>query len=939
MPRIPAIRYICNRSRRMYFEGVWIRVRSTISYQNHTAMAHQNLPPNVRFIRAIEGIEEYRLDNGLQILLFPDPSRPTITVNITYRVGSRHEGYGEYGMAHIVEHLMFKGTPSHPDIPEEFTQRGVRANGTTWMDRTNYYETFPASDELLDWAIELEADRMRNANISAKDLASEAKVIANEYEMGENQPAHVLYKRMIGAAYDWHNYGHSTIGCLSDILHVPAERLREFYDRYYQPDNAVLIVTGKIEVLDALQRIQKYFGRIPAPDRSRLPLLPTYTREPAQDGERTVHLKRVGEIQLFACLYHIPASTHPHYYPLMVLNDLLTDEPTGILYKALIETGKATGVWGFIPPTAEPGYFYIHTETRTNSSLNELRQTTLDIMDRLADLIPPDKEVERSKNRLLKEWDMAFNDPEKMGILLTNFIARGDWRLFFYARDQIQAVQREDIVEVAKRYFHPSNRTTGIFEPVKEPHIVEIEEAPPLEELLRDYRGGKSRASGEAFEATPANIDRLTQKIVHANGPQIALLPKKTRGQTVHLSLTMRYGTLQSLKGKTEAALFLGRLLLKGTRQKSQEEINDILDTTRTTIDIHPYFDAVSVIIETRRAHLRTIIELLSELLFDPALEEKAFEKLRREVLAALEHRRTDPLTLASIAYRRALYRYAPEDPRYVRTLDEEIQQISNLQLDEIRQFHRQFYGTDHITIGVVGDFAPEEVRSWLQEQFSNQPAEQPFQLIPNLYFPTSAQEIEINTPDKANAVFKAGMLIPLSQRDQDYLPTVIANVIIGGGFLSSRLATRVRQKEGMSYGVASSFSANYFSASAAFSCYAIFSPSDRERLHRAVFEELDKALQEGFEERELQNAVQGWIQKYHLRFSDDRWLAATLEDNLFKERTMQWYEDLFQRARQLSTDEVHRVFRRYVQPSQFVVVKAGDFAKTTAPPTAAAKS
>jgi len=889
---------------------------------NYMVMAPQKLPPNVRFVRAIEGIEEYRLANGLQILLFPDPSRPTITVNITYRVGSRHEGYGEYGMAHIVEHLMFKGTPTHPDIPEEFTQRGVRANGTTWMDRTNYYETFPASEELLEWALELEADRMRNANIAPEDLEREAKVIVNEYEMGENHPANVLYKRMIGAAYDWHNYGHSTIGCPSDILHVPAQRLRRFYDRYYQPDNAVLIVTGKIDVLETLELIQKYFGRIPAPDRDQLPLLPTYTREPAQDGERSVHLRRVGEIQLFACLYHIPASTHPHYYPLMVLNDLLTDEPTGILYKALIETGKATEVWGFIPPTAEPGYFYIHTETRTTSSLDELRQTTLDIMDRLDDFIPSDKEVERSKNRLLKEWDMAFNDPEKMGILLTNFIARGDWRLFFYARDQIEAVQRDDIVEVARRYFHPSNRTTGIFEPVKQPHIVSIEEAPPIEELLRNYRGGKSRATGEAFEATSANIDRHTQIIDSADGPQIALLPKKTRGQTVHLSLTMRYGNLESLKGKTEAAHFLGRLLLKGTRQKSQEAINDLLDTTRSTIDIHPYFDAVEVAVETRREHLRTVLELLSELLFEPALEEKAFEKLRRETLASIEHRRTDPLAAASIAYRRALYRYPPDDPRYVHNFDEQIQLLSSLQLDDIRHFHRHFYGTDHITIGVVGDFAPDE-----------------FQLIPDLYFPTSAGEMEIDLPDKANAVFKAGMLMPISQKDPDYLSMVIANAIMGGGFLSSRLATRIRQQEGMSYGVASSFSANYFSACAAFSCTAIFSPTDKERLQRAVFEELDRALQEGFEERELQNAVQGWIQKHHLRFSDDRWLAATLEDNLFKGRTMQWYEDLFQRARQLTTDEVHRVFRHYVQPDHFVVVKAGDFAKISSPPTTAAKS
>jgi zinc protease len=162
---------------------------------------------------SVEGITEYTLTkNGLKVLLFPEPSKPTITVNITYLVGSRHEGYGETGMAHLLEHMVFKGTPNHPDIPAELTKHGARPNGTTWLDRTNYFETFAASDENLNWALDLEADRMVNSFIAKKDLESEMTVVRNEFEQGENDPTSILMERVVSTAFLWHNYGKSTIG-------------------------------------------------------------------------------------------------------------------------------------------------------------------------------------------------------------------------------------------------------------------------------------------------------------------------------------------------------------------------------------------------------------------------------------------------------------------------------------------------------------------------------------------------------------------------------------------------------------------------------------------------------------------------------------------------------------------------------------------------------
>src|SRR5262245_26537284 len=221
------------------------------------------LPAGAHRITSVEGITEYQLANGLRVLLFPDQSKSTITVNVTYLVGSKHENYGETGMAHLLEHMVFKGSTRHTNIPKELQDHGSRPNGTTSYERTNYFETFSATDANLEWALDLESDRMVNSFIAKKDLDSEMTVVRNEFEQGETSPLRVLYERVLSTAYLWHNYGKSTIGSRSDIENVPIDRLQAFYRAHYQPDNAVLVVAGKIDETKTLGLIAKYFGPIP----------------------------------------------------------------------------------------------------------------------------------------------------------------------------------------------------------------------------------------------------------------------------------------------------------------------------------------------------------------------------------------------------------------------------------------------------------------------------------------------------------------------------------------------------------------------------------------------------------------------------------------------------------------------------------------------------
>ncbi|HEX6182495.1 MAG TPA: pitrilysin family protein, partial [Pyrinomonadaceae bacterium] len=532
------------------------------------------LPAGVERVTSVEGITEYRLKNGLRVLMFPDQTKQTITVNVTYLVGSASENYGESGMAHLLEHLVFKGTPRHPNIPQELTSHGARPNGTTWTDRTNYFETFAATDENLNWALDLEADRMVNSFIAKKDLDSEMTVVRNEFELGENSPFGVLLDRTMAAAYLWHNYGRTTIGARSDLENVPIDRLQAFYKNYYQPDNAVLLVAGKFDEPKALALVDKYFSPIPRPTRT---LQKLYTSEPTQDGERLVTLRRVGDTQLVQAVYHVPSGAHPDFAAVDVLAQVLGDTPAGRLHKALVEAKKASSVFGFNFQWRDPTLAVFGAEVRQGDSLDAARDALVQTVEGIATNPPTKEEVERARAQLLKNIELAMNNSDQVGLTLSEFIGAGDWRLFFLHRDRIRKVTPEEVARAAAAYFKPSNRTLGLFIPTPKPDRAEIPATPDLQAALKDYKGDALVAAGEAFDPSPSNIESRTTR-EDAGGLKLALLPKKTRGGKVVAQMVFRFGDEKSLSGRVAAAGLAGQMLMRGTTKHTRQQIQDELD-------------------------------------------------------------------------------------------------------------------------------------------------------------------------------------------------------------------------------------------------------------------------------------------------------------------------------------------------------------------------
>ena len=875
-------------------------------------------------LASVEGTTEYQLDNGLRVLLFPDMSRAKVTVNVTYLVGSRHEGYGEAGMAHLLEHMLFKGTPTHPNIPKSLGDRGANFNGSTSVDRTNYYETLPASDENLEFALALEADRMVNSFVRREDLDSEMTVVRSEFERRENSPSSILRQRVTSAAYDWHNYGQATIGNRSDIERVPINKLKAFYRRFYQPDNALLVVAGRFDLQQALTRIQETFGAIPRPTRE---LDKTYTVEPPQDGERTVVLRRVGDVAMIVAAYHMPAGAHPDFASLRVLAKILSSDPSGRLYKALVEAEKATAVHAMAGGRHDPGLFEAVTLVRQEDSLNEARDVFLEVLEGVSDVTA--EETQRAKRQILKDRELAAADTSQIAVSLSEWAAQGDWRLYFLYRDRIEEVTPESVQDVARRYLVRNNRTLGLFIPTDEPEEVEIPPTPDVAALLKDYEGREVAAAGEAFDTSWANIAARTTVETLPGGLKTALLAKRTSGQVVRLRLTLRYGSVESLRGFDMATAVLPSLMTRGTKNLTRQELRDALDEHQATLSAGGGTATIRFSVQTKRDQLPAVLELLRQVVREPSLPEDEFEILRRQYQASYEQALSEPRYLASNRLDRTLSPYAVGDIRYTPTLEEQLEMVKNCQLEQIRTLYERYVGGQHGELVVVGDFDPEVVRPLLAGMLDGWEAAVPYTRIENLAFvdvPGSSQQIA--TPGKANAVYYAALAMPLRDDHPDYPALVIGDYLLGGGPLSSRLANRVRQQDGLSYSVGSSFSASSHDQRAELKVRAIANPDNIPKLTAAVGEEIDRLLADGASDEEVAQAVQAKLQSRQVSRASDHSLTSTLSSLLYADRTVDYHVALERSIGPLTADDVLAALRKHFDPNRLVIVTAGDFDK-----------
>lgn len=876
------------------------------------------LPTGVTEVTEVEGITEYRLKNGLRVLLAPDESRPNTTVNMTYLVGSRHENYGQTGMAHLLEHMLFRGTPTMPNALGEFSKRGLAANGTTSLDRTNYYATFAANPDTLNWYLDWQADVMINATISKADLDAEMTVVRNEMERGENSPFRILMQTMQSASYQWHNYGKSTIGARSDVEQVDIEQLRAFYKLYYQPDNAILIVSGQFDVEQTLEHIARQFSKIQAPSRQ---LPPEYTEEPIQNGSKLVTVRRQGGSPLVAAQYHTPAEADPSFTPLSLGVSILSDTPSGLLYKNLVEKDLSTSVFGYVAGLRQPGYALFMAELKDGMDQDKALLTLNDTVEQHTNAIKQE-DLDRVRHQWLNAWAQIYADPSQLASSLSESAASGDWRLFFWQRDQVETTQLTQVQKALQDWLVADNRTDGLYIPTENPKRAPRAVTPNVTALLANYQGKAVEGIAESFDPTPENIDKRTlREMVELDNQlgviKLALLPKATRGNRVNAVLSLRFGDPESLKDSAAIANATANLLSHGTKSMSRQQIEDAFTQLQASVHFSGGPNGVEVQIETIGENLAAVLRTVASILKEANFPEAELNKYKAQRLTALSNAKSEPTSVANLALARHLNPWPKDDIRYTPTFEESAARIEGLSQADLLAFYERFYGLGNARFSATGTFDPDEIKATLIESFSDWKSAPVYERASEPYRDIAAEQIIINTPDKANAFFVESLGLKLQDTDPDFVALYLANYLLGQSE-TSRLWNRVRVNEGLSYDVRSRLNASSYEPSGSWTIYAIHAPENTSKLQRVIREELDKVLTEGFTQTEVDEGIHALLRYRQLARSNDSVLTSTWHNYLDLDRSFAWSAAVDKALQQLTAEQVNATLKKYLKPDAF---------------------
>ncbi|MGL6039130.1 MAG: M16 family metallopeptidase [Soonwooa sp.] len=890
--------------------------------------AQKNMTEAPVFVSNTEGIKEYTLKNGLKVLLIPDASQSNMVVNIVYNVGSRHEGYGEKGMAHLLEHMLFKSTKKLGDIKKQLSDKGGAANGTTWYDRTNYYEVFPSSDDNLRWALEMEADRMINATILQSDLDKEFSVVRNEFEIGENNPGSVLQERIVSTAYLWHNYGNSTIGSKEDIERVKAPTLRKFYEKFYQPDNATLIVAGKFDEKKALDYVSQYFAPIPKPSRV---IDLTYTVEPAQDGERFVELKRSGDSKVIGALYHTAPFADKDYAALDALNEILTSDPSGYLYKAFIDTHKAAAVYGWQPTVRDASYLYFALEVPNDKDVKASQEDFRKELDKVASINYKDDDVKRAKAKLLKQLENTKNNTINYAINLTEIIGAGNYKLEMLYRDNIEKLTKADIQRVAEKYFRSNNRTIGAFIPTKdEVRVKNLEYSDDqIASLTKAYKGRALEKEAAAFEASIKNLKANLTESKLSNGFKYGLIKKEIKGGKIQASFRMPIGNSKDLTGKSDIGSLMAQVLKTGTKSHTKEQIQDMLDEWKTNLNFGFSGQTLSININTYKENFPKVMALVKEILTESTFPEAELVKTVNEYNTYLESSLNDPQSLAFTEIERQTVAYPKESIYYTPSLKEQIENNKKVTRQQLVDFYTNMLGANNGVGSVVGDLDAKTVSGLLESTFGNWNSKSTYEFIKPELFGTKKLDKEYITPDKENAAAVGRINFTMNRNSADYPAMVMANEILGsGGFLSARIPMRLREKEGISYGAGSFMNIPVNNDAASWSWYAFFNPTKKDAVNKALNEEIVKALKDGFTQEELKSNLTSWLNSRKTGLGNDNTLMSLVNNQLQYGLSLDDYDKLESQVSALKLDQVNAALRKYISEDKLTSIYVGDFNK-----------
>lgn len=892
-----------------------------------------------------EGIKEYRLKNGLKILLKEDHSAPVVSFMVVYRVGSRNEAVGHTGATHFLEHMMFKGTKKfnpadNTGVMEIFGKVGGLLNATTWLDRTNYFEC--VGSEYLELCIQVEADRMRNLNLREEDRESEMRVVLNEFSRSENNPASVLGRELMAVAFREHPYHHPTIGWWSDVANVPMEKLKEFYDQYYWPNNATVIAVGDFTPDNALKLIHKHFGKIKS---SPKPIPTMYTQEPPQEGERRFEIRRAGDLPRMEIGYHTPEATHPDIYALDALHSILGDSSkrSSRLYKRLIETGLVTDTSASVIPFRDPSLFSVDAVLAPGKTFAEVEQVIYEELERLANEPVDEEELNRIKAANRKGTILGSADPQVFANMLCSAESCADWTWLINYDKHFDALTPADIQRVARTYFRKTNRTVGHFIPLTAEEMeagatkLTAFKLPPSRcKTKKNSRKNNRSKAGKGISipaptgGTSSFGDKVVKKVL-SNGLTVLVYPNPGVG-SVSVQGFVVAGTRSTDDSKDRVpAVALSRMLNRGSGKYSKEQAAEILEEMGAHLNFGAERYRVNFKSHIVKEDLGKLLELAADMLQNPLLLEEELSLVKQELRAQYTRALNDTGDQADNHLSRAIY---PEGHRLRdQTFAESLQQIDAMDIRTLQDLHARAYHGGSTVLCLVGDVEPEAAINLVKQNFGKwKSGTRPHIVVPDVERGSKEQRIDVFLPDKANVDIVIGHPVPVRRDQEDYFAASIANAALGKDSLTSRLGKVVRVKHGLTYGIYSSLVDTSF-ANGLWEINVSVNPENIDRTVALVKEIVEEYLIKGITEAELKHEVGRAIGQFQVSLRSPAGIAAALLSFEFLGLGPQAMDDLAAGFLKVTKKDVDVAMRKYFHPESFVVVAAGT---TAAQPKAA---
>jgi len=858
-----------------------------------------------------ESISEWRhRGNGLTVLVCPTPVAPVVGFAVVYRVGSRHEVAGHTGATHMLEHLMFKGSQSFnaergTEIARSLHRVGAFFNATTWLDRTTYFEVLPV--EQLPLAVAIESDRMRGALIRDEDLESERTVVLNELDMGENQPADLLMKASFAHVFLEHPYHHPTIGWRGDVERMSASVLRGFYDTYYHPDNATILVVGDIDEEAALAEVQRGFGAIPsAPAAFADPSI----REGRQRGERRFIIERMGEVGSLAMTWHIPEGLHGDVPALNVFTQALSDGVTSRLYQRLVETNRCLGVHAYTFELHDPGVLQVFATLSPGVDHASVEEAIRDEVAALRSTPPLKDELARALTQT--RTDLAFHRESPAQIMggLTEAVAMGDWRRFPRELEAVAAVGGDDVRRVAEGYLRDQNLTVGWFVP--------------------DGGGGADSAHPPA--PRPCYLrqpfaDRVDLRDL-PGGARLAVLANP-HAPTVTIAGTVGAGLTAATDGRFTVPSVTAAMLDRGTKGHDRLALARELEDHGLNLGVRAMGNAPKVVSFSAQGlaeELDRLAMLLIEVLRFPVFPADELDRLRQRVMGALRREREDTSAQAYSGLSRRLYPVG--HPLHKRKVEDRELELKGVTRDDLEAFHRATYGPGSLVLAVVGNVQADAVAAALSHRLEDWTGGPP----PTPEFPVlkdgGHEATRIHLPDRPNLDFYLGHTGRLLRGEADLAAAVLANSCLGQSALTSRLGVAVRDGEGLSYSVYSRF----FGTLGLPGPWAVSCGVAADNLDRAVElcrEVVAEYVADGPGETELEDERRAQAGAYQVGLATNAGIAGELVTTLTAGEDVSRMDEYPARLFSVTRDEVMDAIRKHIRPDELTLAVAGTLAET----------